>query len=107
MRFRVVAASSAAMAAVFGLALMLGGCPTTDNGNTNGSGNDNTNEAAASAERGRLKFDAECSACHPASYVAPFRDLIVNDLGMLGPTKEGIVLTDQEVADLKEYLAGI
>lgn len=104
MTFKAGAASGAAFAILCGLGLTLGGCPTTDNGNTNDNGNENTNGSAASVERGRQKFDASCSACHPASYVKTYRDHITTDLGTLGSSMRGITLTEQEVADLKEYL---
>lgn len=107
MKLRAVVVSAAAFAVLCGLGFTLGGCPTPDNGNSNGSGNTNANDSAASAERGRQKFDASCSACHPASYVATYREHIVTDLGTLGSSMQGITLTEQEVADLMEYLAGL
>ncbi len=57
------------------------------------------------AAAGALKFDQACAACHAPIGVAPFADLITNDMGLVNPAMNGVLLTDLEVLDLRAFLA--
>ena len=56
---------------------------------------------------GATFFVDVCSRCHSAAFVKPFADLITFNMGDVNPAMTGIVLTDQEIADLKAYLATV
>lgn len=53
---------------------------------------------------GLTLWNQRCVGCHPIkALVQP--NLVVSDLGTLSPAMNGIILTDQQVADIKAYLA--
>lgn len=55
--------------------------------------------------RGAVKYGQSCTTCHTAVAVAPFGNLVTNDMGLVNPAMNGIVLTDLEVLDLRAFLA--
>jgi hypothetical protein len=57
------------------------------------------------AAAGQLIFELTCQRCHAIVDLKPFSDLIVNDLGALNPRMQGIFLSNQEVADIRAFLA--
>lgn len=57
------------------------------------------------ATAGQTKFTDTCARCHTTRSVAGSRSRITNDMGALAYSMRGITLTDQEVADLREFLA--
>lgn len=73
--------------------------------------NDRANEAATvagDAAAGKRKFTSACAACHPSpALLKPKCNSITNNLGALNPLMNAVKLSDQEVADLKAYLAGL
>jgi mono/diheme cytochrome c family protein len=73
--------------------LNLGGCPTQP--------------AAVTGDvtAGQAEFTELCAGCHSAASLAGVANRIVNDLETVSAAMNGIVLTDQEVADLKAFLA--
>lgn len=63
-----------------------------------------------SVNRGRTIVDERCTGCHrtpgfPAALTAADADLVVNNLESISPAMFGITLTDQDVADVKAFLA--
>ncbi|HVP11434.1 MAG TPA: hypothetical protein VMV94_09645 [Phycisphaerae bacterium] len=54
---------------------------------------------------GAAIFDAVCSRCHSVQFIKPFADLLTNNMGDLNPAMKGITLTDQDIADLRAFLA--
>jgi mono/diheme cytochrome c family protein len=53
---------------------------------------------------GRTVFNGFCAACHaPSAKVDP--GLVVNDMGMVNGAMNGLMLTDQQVADVKAFLS--
>ena len=59
---------------------------------------------------GQALFAQRCASasCHPnPATLKSVANLIVNNLGTVNPVMTGITLTDQQVADLKAYLAGL
>ena len=61
------------------------------------------NEASIAA--GEAKFNASCDTCHSAASIRGAASRVVNDLGTLTPAMAGITLTDQEVANIRAFLA--
>jgi mono/diheme cytochrome c family protein len=62
---------------------------------------------------GQTLYDSECDSCHRAGSHdtnGPFGDLagtgsaLVNDLGTIDRRMDGLILTDQEIADLAAFL---
>jgi mono/diheme cytochrome c family protein len=78
--------------ALAGLCLGAVGCPVTP-------------PVVGDAAAGETKFNSTCSGCHTAAAIAPDRNLIRANMGTLNSAMSGITLTNQEVADLKAYLA--
>ncbi|MCB9857420.1 MAG: cytochrome c [Phycisphaerales bacterium] len=62
-----------------------------------------TDNAAALA--GETTFANDCARCHSASSLKGSAGQIINDLGSLDSAMNGITLTDEEVTNLKAYLA--
>jgi mono/diheme cytochrome c family protein len=59
-----------------------------------------------SATAGATEFAASCVGCHAAPAVLkPSIDNVVNNLGTIDPAMTGIMLTNQQVADIRAYLA--
>lgn len=56
---------------------------------------------------GQTLFNADCVGCHSAASVAPGADLVVPNanLGTINSEMNGIILTDQEAADIQAFLA--
>lgn len=77
--------------------LLTGGCPTTDT--------QLPSDIVGDATAGQQEFSDRCANCHTKSSVAGARNQISNNLGSLGFAMSGITLTDQEIADLRAYLA--
>jgi mono/diheme cytochrome c family protein len=90
-KWSVVVLSVAAL-----VALSQGGCPTPTPKPT----------VTGDATAGGTLFDVRCIGCHnPASTIAAARNVITNNMGTLDAAMNGITLTDQEIADLKAFLA--
>lgn len=75
-----------------------------------------TTTTLASATRGRKIYDGRCAVCHSAgsydpSGIAPDLAkkgaLLVADLSTIDPLMTGLVLTEQEIADLSAFLGGL
>jgi mono/diheme cytochrome c family protein len=54
---------------------------------------------------GQTTFTAKCSGCHTAPSLAGNENRIVRNMGTVSVAMAGVTLTDQEVADLKAYIA--
>jgi mono/diheme cytochrome c family protein len=83
-------------AAVLSLA-GLGGCPVGANTLPTGV----TGTAAA----GESTFMDRCAACHSAAGLRSVSGRITNNMGNVAGAMRGITLSDQEVADLRAFLA--
>ncbi|GMV96174.1 MAG: hypothetical protein AMXMBFR83_05420 [Phycisphaerae bacterium] len=68
----------------------------------NGTAGVTTDPAVAAGE---ATFNARCAACHSPASLTGRQDRVTNDLGTLSATMNGITLTDDEVGDLKAFLA--
>ncbi len=79
------------------IGLVLAGCPT--------SGTPSNTGVTGSATAGQADFSQTCSACHAASSLVGFQGRITNNMGSINPAMSGITLTDQQVADLKAFIA--
>jgi hypothetical protein len=53
---------------------------------------------------GEAFYVLECQRCHTTVELKVFSNLIVNDLGTLDAQMEGLLLTDQEIANLQAFL---
>ncbi len=78
--------------------LVLAGCPTS-------TGDTSTSELTGAAADGEATFAASCARCHSASSLRNTGSLITTNLGNLSSSMRGITLTDQQVSDLRAYLA--
>jgi hypothetical protein len=54
---------------------------------------------------GATEFDLTCARCHAAFEIKLFSNLIVNNMGSVNPAMKGILLTDQQIADIRAFLA--
>ena len=68
---------------------------------SDGSGNGGGGDATA----GGALFATRCAVCHPAAQVASDLEVVTNNMGTVNVAMTGITLTDQEVLDVKAYLA--
>ncbi|HVP11435.1 MAG TPA: hypothetical protein VMV94_09650 [Phycisphaerae bacterium] len=60
------------------------------------------------ATAGQTLYTSTRSAaqCHPsAAALKPFAGLITNNMGTINPAMSGITLTNQQIADLRAFLA--
>ena len=82
-------------------ALALGaGCPTS----TTGAGTGTT--VTGDATNGQADFASICSRCHASTAVPKAgASLITNHMGSVNLAMISVTLTDQQVADLKAFLA--
>jgi mono/diheme cytochrome c family protein len=85
--------SVCALCVVASLSLGVGGCPLTPPA------------IVGDATAGETKFNSTCSGCHTATAIAPDRNLIRANMGTINSAMSGITLTNQEIADLKAFLA--
>lgn len=79
-----------------GLMFLLAGC-------TPQSSQVTTSDPAVQA--GQTKFNQSCAGCHSASSLANSANRITNNLGTINPVMSGVTLTDDEVTNLKAFLA--
>lgn len=86
------------------LTLALGGCPQPTTGGDAG-GSDTGGTVTADANAGAEKFQATCQRCHTATSIKSEASRITNNMATVSLAMSGITLTDQEVADLKAFLA--
>ncbi len=54
---------------------------------------------------GEELYNTTCSQCHTLAFLQANSGLIISDLGTLNPAMAGIILTDQQIADLEAFLA--
>jgi len=94
---RSVLASVGGFAAACLLGFSLGGCPT--------DGAQLPTDIVGDATAGQTTFTDTCARCHTARSVASTRSRITNDMGTVAYSMRGITLTDQEIADLRAFLA--
>ncbi len=73
---------------------------TDDDGTTNGGSG-----LVGNATAGETDFNTMCAVCHTAATLAGSADSIVTDMGTVNAAMSAITLTDQQVADLKAFLA--
>lgn len=85
------------IAAVNFLVLTLGGCPT--------DGAMLPSDIVGDVAVGETLFAESCAQCHSARGVASARSRITYDMGDISAAMNGITLTDQDIADLREFLA--
>jgi mono/diheme cytochrome c family protein len=80
-----------AICVVASLALFVCGCPMQ--------------QLTGDPVAGEAKSNATCAGCHTAASLAGHENLIRRNMGLVSPAMAGITLTDQEVADLKAFIA--
>jgi mono/diheme cytochrome c family protein len=56
------------------------------------------------AAAGEAVFTSTCQQCHNFGELKPLSNLIVNEMVQINPAMFGILLTDQQVADLQAFL---
>ena len=54
---------------------------------------------------GQTDFNSLCASCHGASALAPFAGRVTNNMGTVNSRMNGIQLTDQQVTEIKAFLA--
>ena len=54
---------------------------------------------------GQATFNARCAQCHTAASLSNNANQITNNLGAINPVMFGITLTDEEVANLRAFVA--
>ena len=74
------------------LAVSLAGCGVLPGGTT------------GNALAGATLFNQSCATCHSGASLRGAASRVVNDLGTLAPAMTGIILSDQQVADVKAFL---
>ncbi len=77
-------------------ALSVGGCPTPTPLPPGVTGD---------PVAGQADFDQMCAACHTPASLAGRQDVITNNLATVNIGKIGMTLTNQQVADLRAFLA--
>ncbi|MBI5863729.1 MAG: hypothetical protein HZB38_04330 [Planctomycetes bacterium] len=101
-----------------GLIASFGGCPqaatndaananadnTNSTGSTNTNGNTNSTVLVGDAAAGQTKFTQSCVECHAASTVKAASGRVTTDMTAICRSSFSILLTEQEVADVKAYL---
>jgi mono/diheme cytochrome c family protein len=85
---------SFAVFSVVGLGLVsLAGCPQP------------TTMLTGDAAAGQTLFAQDCARCHSAASVAGGAALVTNNMGGINAAMNGITLTDQQVTEIKAFLA--
>lgn len=59
----------------------------------------------AAVAAGETVFQQRCSKCHSKEGLYVLQHTLTNDLGPLNTQMKGMTLTDQEIAQLKAFLA--
>ena len=72
---------------------------------TTGLTGTDTSGLTGSATNGQATFTQQCASCHTASSLADAGGWITNNMGTVSGAMRGITLTDQQIADLRSYLA--
>jgi mono/diheme cytochrome c family protein len=53
---------------------------------------------------GQAKFNQSCATCHSAASLRGASRFVVNDMGTVTAAMTGVILTDEEVANIKAFL---